>query len=164
MKTIARFFLHAAAIAAVLPPCAVFGSHAGQPIQASSKPAAANPLTRIVCDPPTFQNCQRMESVTAPRVIHSETPAYPAEAQRLGLVGVSVVSLVIDPEGMPRNLSTVHSIAAGVPAADRNAAMQMDKSALACVRKFRFTPATLDGKPVATRVQVKMHFHRTAEQ
>jgi TonB family protein len=163
LKTTGRFFLQVAAVAVVLP-CAAFGSRAGLPIQTSSDPGVPNAVSRIVCDPPTFQNCHRMEGVTAPRVIHSETPPYPAEARRLGLEGVSVVRLVIDPQGMPRNVSTAHSIAESMPAPHRNAAMQMDESAVACVRKFRFVAATLDGKPVATQVKVKMNFHRAAEK
>lgn len=102
-----------------------------------------------------------MTGVTRPKMIHSETPAYPAKARKLGLEGVSVVSLVIDPQGIPRNVSTASSIAESVPPSQRDAATEMDRSAVACVKKFRFVPATLDGKPVATQVKVKMRFHRT---
>jgi outer membrane biosynthesis protein TonB len=40
----------------------------------------------------------------------------------------------------------------------------MDRSALASVRKFRFTPAMLDGKPVAIQIKLDMTFHHTAEK
>jgi TonB family protein len=115
----------------------------------------------IVCDPPAYENCRRVDGVTSPRVIHWETPVYPLAARRLKLEGVSEVSLVIDDKGVPRNVSTARSIAEGVPAGDREAAMNMDRSALACVRKFRFAPATLDGRPVAVQVKLDMNFHRT---
>jgi protein TonB len=118
----------------------------------------------IVCDPPAYQNCRRVDGVTSPRVIHSETPVYPLAARRLKLEGVSEVSLVIDDKGVPRNVSTARSIAEGVPAGDRDAAMDMDRSALACVRKFRFAPATRDGRPVAVQVKLDMNFHRTREK
>jgi TonB family protein len=115
----------------------------------------------IVCDPPGYQNCHRVEGVTPPRVIHSETPVYPLAARRLKLEGVSVVSLIIDSQGVPRNVSIAHSIADSVPAADYDVAMQMDRSAMACVKKFRFVSAKLDGRPVATQVKLQMHFHHT---
>ena len=120
-------------------------------------------MSLVVCDPPTYENCHRVEGVTPPRVIHSATPVYPQAARRLGLEGVSVVSLVIDADGMPRNVSTAHSIGDSVPASHHDIATQMDKSAETCVRKFRFVAATLDGKPVATQGKVKMNFHHTMQ-
>jgi TonB family protein len=116
----------------------------------------------MVCDPPAFENCRRVEGVTPPRVIHSETPVYPLSARRLKLEGVSVVSLVIDTHGVPRNVQTAQSIAETVFTSHRDAAAEMDKSAVACVKRFGFVAATLDGKPVATQVTLKMNFHHTA--
>lgn len=118
----------------------------------------------MVCDPPTYQNCRRVVGATPARVIHSEIPVYPLAARRARLEGVSVVSLIVDDKGIPRNVSTASSIAEGVSSEHRDAAMEMDRSALACVRKFRFTPATLDGKPVAIRIKLDMNFHHTAEK
>jgi TonB family protein len=158
VKTTARFVLQAVAAAALLPLAAF--SHSGEPAQFVNQNApSVAPL--IVCNPPGYQNCHRIEGVTPPRVIHSETPVYPLAARRLKLEGVSVVSLVIDPQGVPRNVSIAHSIADSVPATDHAVAMQMDSSAMACVRKFRFVSAKLDGKPVATQVKLQMHFHHT---
>jgi hypothetical protein len=114
----------------------------------------------IVCDRPAFENCHRVEGVTPPRVIHSETPVYPLAAQRLKREGISVVSLVIDTRGVPRNVSVAHSIVDSVPAQHHDVAMQMDSSAVACVTRFRFV--MLHGKPVATQVILKMNFHHTA--
>jgi TonB family protein len=154
----ARFVLQTMATAALLP-LAAFG-YTEEPAQFVNQ-NASQVASLIVCDPPAFQNCHRVEGVTPPRVIHSETPVYPLAARRLKLEGVSVVSLVIDPEGVPRNVSIAHSIAESVPAQHHDVAMQMDKSAMACVRRFRFVAAKLDGKPVATQVKLQMHFHHT---
>jgi TonB family protein len=118
----------------------------------------------IVCDPPTYQNCHRVDGATPARVIHSVTPVYPLAARRARLEGVSVVSLIVDDKGRPQNVSTIRSIAEGVSPEHRDAAIEMDRSALACVRKFRFTPAMIDGKPVAIRIKLDMNFHHAAEK
>lgn len=163
-----RLLAMAAAMATLLLPCTALENHDGTPIQNSAQApaeehgaAASGEVSLIVCDPPDYETCHRTAGVTPPKVIHSETPAYPAEARRLGMEGVSEVSFVIDPQGIPRNVTTAHSIADIVPASQRDAAIEMDKSAVACVKKFRFKPAMLDRKPVATQVKVKMRFHRT---
>jgi TonB family protein len=158
VKTTAQFVLQTVAAAALLP-LAAFG-YSGEPAQFANQ-NAPQVASLVVCDPPAFQSCHRVEGVTPPRVVHSETPVYPLAARRLKLEGVSVVSLVIDPEGVPRNVSIAHSIAESVPAPHHDVAMEMDKSAVACVKKFRFVAATLDGKPVATQGKVKMNFHHT---
>jgi len=159
LKGIARFLQHATS-AILLLPCPVFA----RPMQTAKESASPKVASLVVCDPPAFQNCHRVEGVTPPRVVHSETPVYPLEARRLKLEGVSVVSLVIDTHGVPRDVSVAHSIADSVPAQHRDVAMQMDRSAVACVRRFRFVAARLDGKPVATQVTLKMNFHHTAGQ
>ena len=140
----------------------------GAPIRTDGPqgPAQRAPMVAslMVCDPPKYQNCHRVDGATPARVIHSETPVYPLAARRARLEGVSVVSLIVDDKGTPQNVSTVRSIAEGVSAEQRDAAMQMDRSALACVRKFRFTPAMLNGRPVAIRIKLDMNFHHTAEK
>ncbi len=157
LKRLGRFLLHAASVTLLLP-CAAFA----KPMQLTTESAAPTVASLIVCDPPAFENCHRVEGVTPPRVIHSETPAYPLAARRLKLEGVSVVSLVIDTHGVPRKVSTAQSIAETVFTSHRDVAAEMDSSAVACVRKFRFVAARLDGKPVATRVTLEMNFHHTA--
>jgi TonB family protein len=155
LKRLAYLLLHTTSV--LLLPCTVFARPMQMATQSTSPKA---PL--IVCDPPAFENCRRVEGVTPPRVIHSETPVYPLAARRLKLEGVSVVSLVIDTHGVPRNVQTAQPIAETVFTSHRDVAAEMDRSAVACVKRFRFVAATLDGKPVATQVTLKMNFHHTA--
>jgi TonB family protein len=155
LKRLAYLLLHTTSV--LLLPCAVFA----RPMQ-TARESASPKAPLIVCDPPAFENCRRVEGVTPPRVIHSETPVYPLSARRLKLEGVSVVSPVIDTHGMPRNVQTAQSIAETVFTSHRDVAAEMDRSAVACVKRFRFVAATLDGKPVATQVTLKMNFHQTA--
>jgi TonB family protein len=157
LKALARSLPHLAVAAALLP-----GAGPARPMQVAAESAAPRAASLIVCDPPAFQDCHRVEGVTPPRVIHSETPVYPLAARRLKLEGVSVVSLVIDTHGVPRNVATAQSIADEMFTPHRDVAAEMDKNAVDCVRKFRFAPATLHGKPVATQVTLRMNFHHTA--
>src|SRR5882757_4959754 len=91
LKAFARFLPHAA-VAAALLSCAALA----RPMQTVKESASPKVASLVVCEPPAFENCHRVEGVTPPRVVHSETPVYPLEARRLKLEGVSVVSLVID--------------------------------------------------------------------
>jgi TonB family protein len=166
-----KSWLAVVAATVMMLPCPGWGGRADAALQNAGSGmnegrggVSAGEISLIVCDPPSYESCHRMVGVTRPKMIHSESPAYPAEARRLGMTGVSEVRFVIDPEGVPRNVKTAHSIADGVPASQRGAAIAMDRSAVACVKNFRFTPATLDGKPVATQVDVKMRFHRMMAQ
>jgi hypothetical protein len=68
---------------------------------------------------------------------------------------------VIDTHGVPRNVTTAHSIAEAAFTSHHDVAAEVDRSAVECVKKFRFAPATLDGKPVATEATLKMTFHHT---
>ena len=165
MKTARRFLRAATAVLL----CIGLGGYRGiaePPIQSAGASAGAgadvaNAVSLVVCDSQTFDNCHRVVGVTRPRVLHGATPVYPVEAQRLKLEGVSVVRLVIDTHGVPRNVTTAHSIAETAFTSHRDVAAEVDRSAVECVKKFRFAPATLNGKPVATEATLKMTFHHT---
>jgi TonB family protein len=130
------------------------------PMQMADGLPGTGTVSLVVCDPQTFDNCHREDGVTRPRVLHAETPVYPLKAQQLKIEGVSVVRLVIDTHGVPRNVTTAQSIADTITS-HPDVAAEMDRNAVMCVKKFRFAPATLDGKPVATEATLKMNFHHT---
>ena len=62
-------------------------------------------------------------------------------------VFVTLVGLTVDIEGMPRDICVVKEAGHG-----------LDKRAFDSVAKYRFDPATFDGKPVPTRVVVEIGF------
>jgi TonB family protein len=161
LKT-ARCFLRAATALLLCIGSGGYRVTAEPPIQSAGAGAdVANAVSLVVCDSQTFDNCHRVVGVTRPRVLHGATPVYPLEAKRLKLEGVSVVRLVIDTHGVPRNVTTAHSIAETAFTSHHDVAAEVDRSAVECVKKFRFAPATLNGKPVATEATLKMTFHHT---
>jgi protein TonB len=58
-----------------------------------------------------------------------------------------VLFLVVDAQGQPRDIRLQRSLGMG-----------LDEKAMAAVSKWRFQPATLDGKPVATQINVEVTF------
>ncbi|MGZ4790103.1 MAG: energy transducer TonB [Terriglobales bacterium] len=60
-----------------------------------------------------------------------------------------MLSLVIDPEGNPRNVKVDRSLSPG-----------LDQKALEAVKKWKFDPAKNDGRPVAVQINVEVSFDR----
>lgn len=76
-------------------------------------------------------------------------PDYPRIALRRGWEGVVVLQIDLDQEGQPQR----------VEIADSSGHRVLDKAAQAAVRRWRFNPATRDGKAVAARgVRVPIQF------
>jgi TonB family protein len=85
--------------------------------------------------------------VTAPHAIYDPEPEYSEEARRVKYQGIAVLQVVIDAEGRPRDVRIA-----------RSAGMGLDEKAIEAVRKWRFEPGTLNGKPVAVIVNVEVNF------
>ena len=77
------------------------------------------------------------EDVTPPVPVAQPMPAYPSEAKARGVEGTVVVKYVVTAAGTVSNVRAVRG-----PAELRTACE-------AVVRSWRFTPAVLDGQPVA---------------
>lgn len=85
--------------------------------------------------------------VIAPRLVYGPDPAFSNEARRKKFQGVCIVSLIVDTQGNAREVEVV-----------RRLGMGLDQKAVDTVRRYKFKPATLDGKPVAVRVKVEINF------
>jgi TonB family protein len=85
--------------------------------------------------------------VVPPTVITRTDPEYAEPARKAGLEGTVVVSLLIDEQGLPQDVAVVKSLGMG-----------LDEKATACVLKWRFKPATKDGKPVKIAAHVDVSF------
>ena len=85
--------------------------------------------------------------VSVPVIVHSVVPEFTDEARRAKYWGVVLVSIIVDAQGMPRDLHVVHPIGMG-----------LDQKAIEAVKKYRFKPAMKDGKPIAVPVKIEINF------
>lgn len=75
---------------------------------------------------------------TPPRLIHYSRPAYPDIAQRAGVEGHVTFHVVIGPDGRVEQ----------VDVADQSPQRIFERAAREAIMKWRYTPATVAGKPV----------------
>jgi TonB family protein len=85
--------------------------------------------------------------VTAPSVIYKRNPGYTEEARRAKLSGSVTLKLIVDKEGMARNIQVVQSLGMG-----------LDEKAIEAVRQWKFRPGQKDGQPVNEIVTVEVNF------
>jgi len=87
------------------------------------------------------------DCVTAPHATYSPDPTYPEKERRARHQGAVVLTLVVGPDGLPRDIRV-----------SRTLSPEFDKAAIDAVKKWKFTPATRDSKPVAVEIDVQVAF------
>jgi TonB family protein len=85
--------------------------------------------------------------VSAPIPIYKIEAQYSEEARKAKFQGTLVLSIVVDEQGRPRDLKVVKPLGLG-----------LDEKAIEAVRKWRFSPGKLKGKPVAVQASVQVTF------
>lgn len=85
--------------------------------------------------------------MTRPEAIYQVQPRYSEAARRAGVQGAVVVDAVIDEQGRVTEVRILR----GLP-------MGLDREAVAAVKQWRFTPATLSGKPVKVYFSLTVNF------
>jgi TonB family protein len=91
------------------------------------------------------------KEVTAPHLIESQPPEYP-ESDRGGhdkFEGTCIINFIVDASGIPREVHVARSLRP-----------DFDASAVKAVQKYRFTPATRSGEPVAVSLNVEVNFKK----
>jgi TonB family protein len=86
--------------------------------------------------------------VTPPKAIYAPDPGYDEKARKAKYQGTCVLSLVVGSDGQPRDIRVERAIGKG-----------LDAKAVEAVSKWKFQPATKDGEPVATLINVEVTFH-----
>lgn len=84
---------------------------------------------------------------TLPRVVKQQQPKYPYAMRRYGLVGKVIVDFIVDAQGHVRN-----------PYVKSSTNPAFDDNAIKAVNEWTFEPGRLDGRPVATHMQVPIIF------
>jgi len=86
-------------------------------------------------------------NVKAPVILEKAAPAYPELARRIRKEGIAVVECIVDRRGAIRNVRAVYS---DFP--------PFEAAAVEAVKRWRFLPGTLNGKPVDTIFQLTVRF------
>ena len=92
--------------------------------------------------------------VTPPKAVWTQQAAFTDKARKeihkramFPYESLSTITMVVDPQGLPRDLCVQHS-----------AEFDLDKAAAESVWQYRFQPAMKDGRAVAKRLAVEVRF------
>jgi protein TonB len=85
--------------------------------------------------------------VLAPKVLEQPDPEYSEEARKAKFQGEVVLWLIVGADGRPRDIRV-----------QRGVGMGLDQKAMEAVQRWKFEPATKDGKPVAVQISVEVNF------
>ncbi|MGH9509831.1 MAG: TonB family protein, partial [Terriglobales bacterium] len=85
--------------------------------------------------------------VRPPRPLFAPDPDYSDEARKIKQQGTVVLWVVVGADGQVRDLRVQRSLGFG-----------LDEKAVEAVRRWKFDPATLDERPVASQIYVEVRF------
>jgi len=110
---------------------------------------AAENLFAIPSGPPgpSTGPIQITGNVKAPERIFAPDPVYPEEARQAHVQGVVILQTIIDTLGKVTDIRVLKGLPSG-----------LSEAAVDAVSKWKFNPATLDGKPVAVYYLVTITF------
>ena len=87
------------------------------------------------------------KGMTPPKAVYQPEPQYADKPRKKKIQGIVIVTITVNADGTVRDPEITKSL-------DKD----LDKQALTAVVKWKFDPATKDGKPVAYRVPVEIDF------
>lgn len=87
--------------------------------------------------------------VKPPHVIFNPQPSYPRQPHKGQVVGQVVIWMVVDSDGRTRDVQVQRGISS-----------ELDQAAVEAAKKWRFEPATKEGRPVSVRISVQFDFQR----
>ncbi len=112
------------------------------PAVAEAKPEPAPPEPQPKAPEPPREPVR-----TPPRAVQTAPASYTPEALQKGLEGSVLLSVDIDDQGIPRRARVLRSLDPG-----------LDRKAIESLGGWRFSPATEDGRPVASTANVEVNF------
>jgi len=96
---------------------------------------------------PTTTSAKAASQIVEPRLISQESVAYPKKARKDRIEGTVQLAATINADGKVTQVVTT------------SGNLILGEAASSCVRKWRFEPSQVDGKPVASQIQVEFEFH-----
>jgi TonB family protein len=85
--------------------------------------------------------------VTNPILRYAPDPAFSTAVRKLGVSGMAVIALVVDEDGLPRQVHIVRPLGMGA-----------DECAVAAVLQYRFSPATYHKRPMPAEINIEVNF------
>jgi TonB family protein len=95
----------------------------------------------------TLEGVKAVGVLIPPRVVRRVEPVYPASAIAARASGDVVLSVEVDKDGAVSRVAVVKDLPFG-----------LSREAARAVERWRFDPATVNGKPVAQSIEVTVHF------
>ena len=90
----------------------------------------------------------RVQQVTTPpKPVSMAEPQYSDEARKDKLQGTVVVAVVVDQQGLAQNIHVTRSLGEG-----------LDEKAMEAIKRWRFEPGRLKGKPVRVAATIEVNF------
>ena len=86
-------------------------------------------------------------AVTPPALLSKTEPEYSEEARKARLQGTVLLRIEVDTHGQPQNISVRQSLGLG-----------LDDRAMEAVRKWKFIPGKVNGKPAVVVAYVEVNF------
>jgi TonB family protein len=87
--------------------------------------------------------------VTAPTLLSQVRPNYTADAMQRKIQGTVVLEMIVDTDGIPRDVRIVRSLDAH----------GLDEEAIRAAKQWRFNPGRFGGIPVEVQVMLVIDFH-----
>jgi TonB family protein len=82
-----------------------------------------------------------------PALLYKKEPDYSEEARKAKYQGVVTLDVEIDAAGRTSDISIIRHLGLG-----------LDEKAVEAVKQWRYRPASKEGRPIATRIQVEVSF------
>jgi TonB family protein len=86
--------------------------------------------------------------ISPPKWLSHTNPEFSEAARRVKFQGTATLSLVVNKDGIPKNIYIVEPLGSG-----------LDAKAVQAVKGWEFLPAEKDGQPVAAQIMVEVDFH-----
>jgi len=86
-------------------------------------------------------------AVSQPVLLSKTEPEYSEEARKARLMGTVMLHIVVDAQGQAQNITVSHSLGLG-----------LDDRAIEAVKKWKFKPGRVNGKPAAVEAYVEVNF------
>lgn len=87
------------------------------------------------------------KAIKPPKAKHTEDPTYPPSESKSGKGGQVLLHIVVDEQGAVR-----------FPTVDASAGPEFAKAAIEAVKRWTFSPAKMNGQPVAVLIGVVVNF------